>query len=322
MVSAPYELTVQARQALVLSTLKRVCAAGADGANAALWAPLLSRLISRGLEDPDTSADQRREASENLRQHLLSFVTANLQARCGPFHLSAGLSYRLTQSWLSSSTELARLWLNEEWFASRCAGIQTVSHLSNKDDERWVLTTLLLTGPTLRPPPSRLPRTLQSNFVRQRQATPSIPYGLTRDPSGGNLPPRGDGHEYRTVSDNSGTDRVQSSLPRRSLLPDRMQLGFSTLRELVVMRPSVRSAALDVLLGLCTHAGTTTQQLSLRSFPLTPAYVHRQAIPQRRHHYGEKMGARGSGPQPRNTELCAVVARSDQRSRRVDEARW
>jgi len=33
-----------------------------------------------------------------------------------------------------------------------------------------------------------------------------------------------------------------------------MQLGFSTLRELVVLRPSVRPAALDVLLGLTTHA--------------------------------------------------------------------
>lgn len=37
-----------------------------------------------------------------------------------------------------------------------------------------------------------------------------------------------------------------------------MHLGFSTLRELVVMRPSVRYAALDVLLGLCTHAGTSS----------------------------------------------------------------
>lgn len=34
-----------------------------------------------------------------------------------------------------------------------------------------------------------------------------------------------------------------------------MQLGFSTLRELAILRPSVRRPALDVLLGLTTHAG-------------------------------------------------------------------
>lgn len=82
LVSVPYELTLQARQALVLSALKRVCAAGADGANAALWAPLLSRLISRGLEDPDAPAENRDETSEDLRRHLFSFITANLQTRC------------------------------------------------------------------------------------------------------------------------------------------------------------------------------------------------------------------------------------------------
>lgn len=189
LVSAPYELTLQARQALVLSALKRVCAAGADGANAALWAPLLSRLISRGLEDPDAPAEKRDETCEDLRRHLFSFITANLQTR----------------------TELARLWLNEEWFASRCAGVETdrpydrllrdflehVSHVSSDKDKQ--LLQLLMDLPEI---------------------------------------PRDEIYRLEAMATNTA----------------QMHLGFSTLRELVVMRPSIRYAALDVLLGLCTHA--------------------------------------------------------------------
>ncbi|GAA5964456.1 hypothetical protein JCM8115_006320 [Rhodotorula mucilaginosa] len=189
LVSATYELTLQARQALVLSALKRVCAAGADGANAALWAPLLSRLISRGLEDPDAPAEKRDETSEDLRRHLFSFITANLQTR----------------------TELARLWLNEEWFASRCAGVETdrpydrllrdflehISHVSSDKDKQ--LLQFLMDLPEI---------------------------------------PRDEIYRLEAMATNTA----------------QMHLGFSTLRELVVMRPSVRYAALDVLLGLCTHA--------------------------------------------------------------------
>ncbi|GAA5879509.1 hypothetical protein JCM3774_002703 [Rhodotorula dairenensis] len=189
MVSAPYEPTVQARQALVVSALKRVCAAGAEGANAALWAPLLSRLISRGLEDPDVPADQRRETSENLRQHLLSFVTANLQAR----------------------TELARLWLNEEWFASRCAGVQT-----NRPYDRLLRDFLEHF--------SQISSDKDKQLLQFLMDLPEIP--------------REEIYRLEAMATNTA----------------QMQLGFSTLRELVVMRPSVRSAALDVLLGLCTHA--------------------------------------------------------------------
>jgi symplekin len=62
-----------------------------------------------------------------------------------------------------------------------------------------------------------------------------------------------------------------------------MHLGFSTLRELVVMRPSVRYAALDVLLGLCTHAGTTSPHsdddaVDTHSLPLADKRFRNAAI--------------------------------------------
>ena len=37
--------------------------------------------------------------------------------------------------------------------------------------------------------------------------------------------------------------------------PDRMQVGFTTLRGLVIQRPSMRTSALNVLLELTTHPG-------------------------------------------------------------------
>ena len=38
--------------------------------------------------------------------------------------------------------------------------------------------------------------------------------------------------------------------------PDRMQVGFSTLRGFVIQRPSLRTDALNVLLELTTHSGS------------------------------------------------------------------
>lgn len=79
--TAPLELSVNARDAVIMSTLKRVCAAGADGANSAIWAPLLSRLISRGLVHPESTSEHDRESAEQLRQVLFNFIAGNLQTR-------------------------------------------------------------------------------------------------------------------------------------------------------------------------------------------------------------------------------------------------
>lgn len=82
---------------MILSSLRRVCAAGADGASAAVWIPLVSRLITRGLEGAQAAQDEagedeagedeaaRSEAErrgEQLRQELFTFVTGDLQSRC------------------------------------------------------------------------------------------------------------------------------------------------------------------------------------------------------------------------------------------------
>ncbi|GJN89003.1 hypothetical protein Rhopal_001974-T1 [Rhodotorula paludigena] len=197
--SAPFELTLAARETMILSSLRRVCAAGADGASAAVWIPLVSRLITRGLEGAQAAQEEagedeaaRSEAErrgEQLRQELFTFVTGDLQSR----------------------TELARLWLNEEWYASKRR-----ESTENRPYDRW------------------LQRFLEHINVASSSKDKELLQFMMDLPE---IPP----------------DEIYR-LEGMALKADQMQLGFTTLRELAVLRPSVRPVALDVLLGLSTHA--------------------------------------------------------------------
>lgn len=82
--SAPLELTTVAKEAMIVASLKRVCAAGLEGADSTVWVPLVSRLITRGLEvlaDEESSSSGTAGRAEPLREVLFAFVTSDLQAR-------------------------------------------------------------------------------------------------------------------------------------------------------------------------------------------------------------------------------------------------
>ncbi|BGP47764.1 hypothetical protein JCM10450v2_003629 [Rhodotorula kratochvilovae] len=187
--AAPLELTLAARHAAVLGALRRVCEAGPDGASEKVWIPLVSRLITRGLEVAAAEGDDAAARAEEWREVLFKFVAGDLQGR----------------------TELARLWLNEEWYASKRRKV-----VENRPYDRWLRRFLEHVG------------VASSNKDRELlqflMDLPEIP-----------------------------VDEIYR-LEGMAVNADQMQLGFSTLRELVVLRPSVRRPALDVLLGLATHA--------------------------------------------------------------------
>ncbi|GAA6055098.1 hypothetical protein JCM3770_001798 [Rhodotorula araucariae] len=187
--AAPLELTVAARHAAVVGALRRVCEAGPDGASEKVWVPLVSRLITRGLEVAAADDEGAAPRAEEWREVLFRFVTGDLQRR----------------------TELARLWLNEEWYASKRRKV-----VENRPYDRWLRRFLDHVG------------VASSNKDRELlqflMDLPEIP-----------------------------VDEIYR-LEGMAVNADQMQLGFSTLRELVVLRPSVRRPALDVLLGLATHA--------------------------------------------------------------------
>ncbi|GAA5853597.1 hypothetical protein JCM9279_005069 [Rhodotorula babjevae] len=197
--AAPLELTLDARHAAVLSALRRVCAAGPDGASDKVWVPLVSRLITRGLEveaeeggageASEAERERARRKGDEMREVVFRFVAGDLQGR----------------------TELARLWLNEEWYACKRRGV-----IENRPYDHWLRKFLEHVGVAS--------SNKDRGLLQFLMDLPEIP-----------------------------VDEIYR-LEGMAVNADQMQLGFSTLRELVVLRPSVRPAALDVLLGLTTHA--------------------------------------------------------------------
>lgn len=69
---------------------------------------------------------------------------------------------------------------------------------------------------------------------------------------------------------------------------DRMHVGFTSLREFVLERPSLRAEALRVLLDLTTHPGMENMPM-LMSLTLIGRY--RTCHPPRRNQYRKTMGA-------------------------------
>ncbi|GAA5867661.1 hypothetical protein JCM1840_006647 [Sporobolomyces johnsonii] len=204
--SAPLELTLPARHAMIFSTLKRICAAGTSGVSSAVWIPLVSRLITRGLEsaleegEGEEVDEEAMMRGERLRQVLFAYVTADLQPRM----------------------ELARLWLNEEWYAS-----VRRKQTQNRPYDRW------------------LRRLLEHVCTHSSNADKAL-------------------YQFMMDLPEIPADEM-SRLESMCLNPDQMQLGFSTLRELAILRPSVRQAALDVLLGLTTHADKRVRNAAIMS---------------------------------------------------------
>ncbi|ORY92427.1 Symplekin tight junction protein C terminal-domain-containing protein [Leucosporidium creatinivorum] len=197
--NTPTELSTGAKTAMIQSAMRRICAAGTDGASPAVWVPLVARLITRGLqpegeEDDDEEARTRRDS---LRQIVFDFIIADLQSRM----------------------EFARLWLNEEWY--------TAARRKDQDRpyDRWL---------------RRLLEHICNFSSNKDKAFSQFMIDLPEIPS----------EEIGRLCD-------------MCLNPDQVQLGFSALRELAVLRPPTRAAALDVLLSLTTHADKLTRNAAI-----------------------------------------------------------
>lgn len=85
--STSLELSESAKTSMIQSAMRRICAAGTDGASPAVWVPLVARLVTRGLQsegegegegEGEEVANTRREA---LRQIIFEFIVADLQSR-------------------------------------------------------------------------------------------------------------------------------------------------------------------------------------------------------------------------------------------------
>lgn len=199
---APEEMSEETKTAMMESAMRRLCAAGMEGASPVIWSPLVVRLITRGLCDvpangeEDELAEGRREA---LRQIIFDFVIADLQSRM----------------------DFARLWLNEEWYVEQTSS----SPEKERPYDRWL---------------RRLLEHILSYSSNKDKAFSQFMVDLPEIPVG-----------------------EVARLGELCKNPEQLQLGFSSLRELALLRPPVRQAALDVLLSLTVNPDKLTRNAAI-----------------------------------------------------------
>lgn len=78
-------LSASAKTFMIESAIRRICTAGTEGSAPAVWVPLVSRLITRGLRpeigEGEGVGSERREA---LRKVMFEFVVEDMQTRYDP----------------------------------------------------------------------------------------------------------------------------------------------------------------------------------------------------------------------------------------------
>lgn len=81
----PKAISANTKTSMIQSAIRRICAAGTEGAASSIWVPLVARLITRGLTiESDELADELdadNERGEALRSVMFDFVVADLQSR-------------------------------------------------------------------------------------------------------------------------------------------------------------------------------------------------------------------------------------------------
>ncbi|KAH8929649.1 hypothetical protein BT69DRAFT_1256010 [Atractiella rhizophila] len=166
--------------------------AGDSDYGAEFWVFLVSRLAARV---PQARPDKGQDV---LRQTLFDFVLADIGTRM----------------------ELARLWLNEEWYTAEVT--LGVLGETSKDCYFYWLTELL---DQIREKSSNQDK----EFMRFLSDLPEIP--------------------------NEQIKRLVDMCTNC----DQMQLGFTALRDLCMLRPNVRPTALDALFSLAVHSDKATR---------------------------------------------------------------
>lgn len=129
---ASRSIPAKVKNRLMHSAIGRICAVGvstsaavrAGGGDQDLWIQLISRLVTRGLPEDQSSQTQNGDASaeevelvkkekDGIRKQIFDFVTADIGER----------------------VELARLWLNEEWY-TQATGEDVVPEVGLHDSEK------------------------------------------------------------------------------------------------------------------------------------------------------------------------------------------
>ncbi|KAA1136964.1 hypothetical protein PGTUg99_004665 [Puccinia graminis f. sp. tritici] len=218
---SPTELSELSRRLMIRMTLDRIVSNGltAEGSKvqSGVWSMLLSRLVTRGMNDSGGgTVDEIEMRKEDIRQSLFQFVIADF----------------------SNRMQFARAWLMEEWLAKPTDPNQfgqPTDLINSTPYERWLTMTLdyiVNNIPPLNPAQSDSTRPVLSGFLLD------LPYL---------------------------SERELVRLQQMCQDPNKLTVGFTTLRDLTTMRPTLRNRTLDVLLGLSTHSRRQTRTAAIMS---------------------------------------------------------
>ncbi|KAH7914854.1 Symplekin tight junction protein C terminal-domain-containing protein [Hygrophoropsis aurantiaca] len=129
--------------------------------------------------------------------------------------------------------QLATAWMNEEWYNDRIRRMRDPDWQGNYDS--WLNHIVSTYQTILDEKPDGKPDSKDKAFARFLLDLPSVP------------------------------PDVMALLRDFSVDPDKMHIGFTSLREFVLERPSLRAEALQVLLELTTHPETVTRRAAINT---------------------------------------------------------
>lgn len=76
----PSSLSTSTKTLMMESAMRRLCEAGVNGVAPSLWAPLVSRLITRGLPNEEVEENELTR-KESLRSIVFDFVIGDISSR-------------------------------------------------------------------------------------------------------------------------------------------------------------------------------------------------------------------------------------------------
>ncbi|KAI5992588.1 Symplekin tight junction protein C terminal-domain-containing protein [Pisolithus orientalis] len=207
--------------------LRRTTSMGSSQTANDMWMLLIVRMITRAVILPGASESPKDDAESS------DAADAQLTALCSRQDALRQTLCEYIMSDFPSRLRLAITWMNEEWYNDRIRSAADPNWRPNY--ESWLNQIVSTYQTILESKADGKPDSRDKAFSRFLLDLPDVP------------------------SD------VLDMLRDLSVEAEKMHVGFTTLRDLVLERPSLRAEALRVLLDLTTHPDSVTRRAAINT---------------------------------------------------------
>ncbi|KIM53908.1 hypothetical protein SCLCIDRAFT_1222437 [Scleroderma citrinum Foug A] len=232
---SPKDLSEDDRVALMRGATTRICdgakeleystAASSSHTAGDMWMLLIVRMVTRVAMPPGSETPNEEAESSDAESRLTAFYSCQDALR------QTLCEYILAN--FPARLRLATTWMNEEWYNDR---IRTAADPNWRPNyESWLNQIVSTYQTALEGKAEGKPDSKDKAFSRFLLDLPDVP------------------------SD------VLDMLRELSVESDKMHVGFTTLRDFVLERPSLRAEALRVLLDLTTHPESVTRRAAINT---------------------------------------------------------